>query len=601
MAVALARKTASKYNHLKIALQRGDGVTYQPLSSPYVRTWDEAAHQRRVFRLLVLYRWLSLLPPLFFLLSPVLPAREWVAFLAAALSTLLITFFPRQLNRLVRRAPLLIGIDLAFGVVLLAVSGGWRSPYYLFVLSPLLASAFFFQLRGALLAAAAFVLMYALAVWVTIAQGGPPPDPLVLSVAIVGFFLVAGIFGYAATLLARVRERRDELDRAHRELEIIHDLTISLQNASVVREVQQRVLDAVTDALGFRHAIVGLMDQAHMILTDWHEQSRSGPEPPGNRRLADVRQPIVPGSGALADAVLQNEMRMLSPNEPLTNDPAFDALLELHGQVLIAPMALREHPIGVLLVETDGVTAADANIASLRAIASQAAVALGTTMLCIDRAQRLAVQEERVRFAREIHDTVSQSLFGIVYALNGLGKLLPDQPEVVKNELDQIGQIAEETRLELRESILDMWPSALTAEVFQRDLRRFVEQFCRLDEVQLDIEVRGDFSLLSPRRQRGLYRIAQEALSNVVKHAGARRAEVCLEVNRERAMLSVSDNGRGFEPGLALARERDREHFGLKGMEERAQALAGTFRLESRMGHGTTITIEMPVLALESE
>jgi signal transduction histidine kinase len=255
----------------------------------------------------------------------------------------------------------------------------------------------------------------------------------------------------------------------------------------------------------------------------------------------------------------------------------------------------------VLLVETDGVTATAANLASLQAIASQAAVALGTTMLCIDRAQRLAVQEERMRFAREIHDTVSQSLFGIVYALDGLGKLLPDQPEVVKSELVQIKQVAEETRLELRQSILDMWPSALTADVFQRDLRHFVGQFCRLDELQVDVEVRGDFGLLSPRRQRGLYRIAQEALSNVVKHAQASRAEVSLEVNHEHAVLRVCDDGCGFDPEIGLARERNREHFGLKGIQERAKTLGGTFRLESRSGEGTTVTIEIPVSAAESE
>jgi signal transduction histidine kinase len=315
----------------------------------------------------------------------------------------------------------------------------------------------------------------------------------------------------------------------------------------------------------------------------------------------EVRRPIEPGSGALAEALLQAKMRMLSPGERLTNDPAFETTLGLQGNVLVAPMALREHPIGVLLVETDGTTATAANLASLQAIASQAAVALGTTMLCIDRAQRLAIQEERIRFAREIHDTVSQSLFGIVYALDGLGKLLPDQPEVVKSELDQIKQIAEETRLELRQSILDMWPSALTADVFQHDLRRFVGQVCRLDELQVDVEVRGDFGLLSPRRQRGLYRIAQEALSNVVKHARASRAEVSLEVNQERAVLSICDDGCGFEPDVALARERDREHFGLKGIQERAETMGGIFRLESQAGHGTTVAIEIPLLVPESQ
>ncbi|MBI3363094.1 MAG: sensor histidine kinase, partial [Chloroflexi bacterium] len=243
-----------------------------------------------------------------------------------------------------------------------------------------------------------------------------------------------------------------------------------------------------------------------------------------------------------------------------------------------------------------GEATAAANLASLRAIASQAAVALGTTMLCIDRAQRLAVQEERIRFAREIHDTVSQSLFGIAYALDGLAKLLPGQPDTVKAELEQIKQVAEDTRAQVRQSILDIWPSALTADVFQSDLRRFVGQFCRPEQIQLDIGVSGDFAALSPRRQRALYRVAQEALTNVVKHSGAQHAEVRLEVNGGRALLTVRDDGRGFDPAAALARERDREHFGLKGIQERIGALGGACEFTSQPGRGAAVSATVPII-----
>jgi signal transduction histidine kinase len=554
-----------------------------------------------VFGLLVLYRWLSLVPPLIFLLTPASPSHQIGALLAATFSNLLITLIPTRLNQLIRRWPALIAIDLIFVATLLAFTGGWRSPYYLFALSPLLASAFFFRLRGALITAGAFAPMFVVAALVAIQLGGPPPDELALSIALVGFFLVAGIFGYAATLLARVREAHDQLGRVHRELEIIHDLTISLQNAPEVREVQARVLDAVTQALGFRRAIVGLMDQAHMVLGDWQAQAlaaRGEPDNPVADQLpTDVYESIGPGGSPLAEAILGNQMRILSAGEPLTIDPAFDAALNLQGSVLIAPMVLREHPIGVLLVETDGAETSAANLDSLRAIASQAAVALGTTMLCIDRAQRLAIQEERMRFARELHDTLSQSLFGIVYALDGLGKLLPEQPDVVKVELEEVKQVAEEARAQIRQSILDIWPSALTAEIFQTDLRRFVGQFCRLDELRLDISLRGPFAALSPLQKRVLYRVAQEALTNVVKHAHARQAEVCLDVDDEQARLVVRDDGRGFDPVAAFARERDREHFGLKGIQERASALGGACMIESQPGGGTQVTVSIPIAA----
>jgi signal transduction histidine kinase len=211
------------------------------------------------------------------------------------------------------------------------------------------------------------------------------------------------------------------------------------------------------------------------------------------------------------------------------------------------------------------------------------------------------VQEERIRFAREIHDTVSQSLFGIAYALDGLARLLPDQPEVVKIELDQLRQAAEQTRTQVRQSILDIWPSALTADVFQSDLRRFVGQLCHPGELDLSISVEGNFAALSPRRQRGLYRVAQEALANVAKHAGARHADVRLEVNGGSARLTVRDDGRGFDPAQALARERDREHFGLRGIQERVAALGGTCEFNSRPGQGALVQIAVPTVPQSAE
>ena len=540
----------------------------------------------------MLYRWLSLAPPLLFLFDSTRSWLEVAALAIAALSNLIITFFPTQLNRLLRRRPELLALDLAFGATLLAVSGGWRSPYYLFVLSPLLAAAFFFQLRGALVATLVFVPMYGLAVWAAWALGGPPPDGLVLSLAVVGFFLVAGLFGYAGTLLARVRDAHTDLDHVHRDLEVIHELTISLQSAADVNEVEERVLEAVTGDLGFPRAIIALVDPNEQVITAWLGKARDGNAVLAGGLPHPARVPLAPAGGVIAYCLLDGEAR-LPAREVRTPDEFVNRHLG-STPYYIFPMLLREHPVGVLLVDaTEGEDAA--RLQSLQAIASQAAVAVGTTMLCIDRAQRLAVQEERIRFAREVHDTVAQSLFGIVYALDGLGKLLPDQPDAVKVELEQVKQVAEDTRVEVRQSILDLWPSALTAEVFERDLRRFVGQFCRPNELQVDVDMQGDFATLSPRRQRSLYRVAQEALMNVVKHAGARHAEVHVEVDDGHARLRVHDDGRGFDPAAALSRERDREHFGLKGIIERIEALGGTCLLESAPGQGTTISLSIPL------
>lgn len=557
------------------------------MQTPVRPSWDNSAHLRRIFNLLLIYRWLSLIPPLIFIGVDADSRRSLAVLLLAAASNLIITLFPARLNRLLRRWPLFLGVDLLFCAALIALSGGSRSPYYLYSLSPLLSAAFFFQVRGALIAAAGFTALFAAA----LAYDGGPPDGVTVTAQIVGFYLIGGVFGYQPTLLNRLSGARDDLERAHRDLEIIHQLTMSLQSAADVHEVEDRVLEAITGDLGFARAIIALVDQNERVVTAWLGRARDGRAMFAGGLPHPARVPLAPEGGAIARCLLDGESR-LAADDALTSDEWVNGHLGA-GRYHIFPMILRDNPVGVLLV--DASDADDpARLHSLQAISGQAAVALGTTLLCIDRAQRLAVQEERNRFARELHDTVSQSLFGIVFALDGLGKLLPGQPEAVKTELEQVKAVAESTRVQMRQSILDMWPSTLTPETFEADLRRFVEQMCRAEDLQLAVEVRGAFSQLSPLRQRSLYRIAQEALTNVVKHAKASRADVTLEVGGSQAALSVCDDGRGFDPAAALAREHNREHFGLKGIAERAAALGGAAEFQSAPGRGSAVVVRIP-------
>ena len=226
---------------------------------------------------------------------------------------------------------------------------------------------------------------------------------------------------------------------------------------------------------------------------------------------------------------------------------------------------LREHSVGILMVDADDGREDMAHFHSLQAIANQAAVSLGATMMCIDRAQRLAVQEERIRIARDIHDTVSQSLFGIVFTLDGCLKMIDEQPDVVALELRRVLKVAEETRAEVRKSILDIWPSEMTAESFVSDLRKFAADICQVGDLPITFNVDGDFTRLSPLVRRSLYRIGQEALANVAHHAQASQVSVCLDLLPERAVLTVRDDGCGFEPEKVLPREYGPGPFWLMG------------------------------------
>ena len=563
--------------------------------------------QQRVFLFLVAYRWASLLPALwvFHPRNPDAPIPLAGILALAAGITLSVTVFHRRLNRLLIRHPYILGADMVLAAAILGVSGGAHSPYYLYALSPLLAGAFFFQMRGAIAAAVAFTPLFLLATALGYRLHRLSIAPQMFITQMAGLWLIPLLFGYPSVLLKRLRqahhalqEARDDLARqnvelnaAHRQLRIIHDLTVSLQAAPDIQSVQQRVLQAVTGELGFPRAVVGLVNPMSQRLENWRAYPQDE-RPPGP--VAPL--PLHPRSGLLVQQLLDRQPFQWAEGPALTTDEALNRWLG-PGPWLILPLVLREHPVGLLLVALEAplISLPEERLAMLTSVAGQAAVALGTTMLCIDRAWRLAVEQERNRIARDIHDTVAQSLFGIVFTLDACTKMLPEQVEKVQQELVELRDLASRVRDQVRQSIFDIWPSTLTLERFKADLRKYVAHCSRPRAFHVDFRTGGDFDRLSPAIRRSLYRVAQEALANVVRHAGVNSAQVCLRVEPNAVYLSIRDHGRGFDPATVLAREHNRERFGLRGVRERIHALGGECEILSRLGEGTQILVRLPV------
>jgi signal transduction histidine kinase len=551
----------------------------------------------RVFTFLVIFRWASLLPAFLVIgigyrIDPLFtPALTLTIALSA---NLVISLANRRLNKLVVEHPIFLGIDLVFTAGILAVSGGSHSPYYIYALSPLLAGAFFFQMRGALIASLAFTPLYLIGILFNLQA-----DVIVLTTQFAGIWLIPILLAYPSILLKYINQAREELTvardelaekhsnlaTAHRQLEIIHDLTVLLQAAPDLLSVQERVLGAVTTDLGFSKAVVALVDPGREELGGWlvYPRDESFPKP--------ETLPLRSENGEVFKALL-NRSSFTSNGGALVRDPALDQWLR-QNKWLVLPLYLREHPVGLLLVDETGLTREREN--TLMTVANQAALALGTTILCIDRARRLAVETERNRIARDIHDTVAQSLFGIVYSLDACINMLPVKAEDVKNELIELRSLANNAHDEVRRSIFDLWPSALTIELFMANLTNYVSGCCRPRPFSIIFNNNGDFNSLSSGMRRTVYRMAQEALANSAKHSGAQSARLCLTVTDDEVYLVVSDEGRGFDPEAALSRTLSREHFGLRGMLERARAMGGDCEINSQPGAGARVSINLPI------
>lgn len=539
-------------------------------------------HTNRVFLFLVIYRWATLIPAILVLDQTASSFPPLIILGLALAANLLVTLFNRSLNKLVIDRPASLGIDLVFSAMILALSGGSQSPYSLYALSPLLAGAFFFQVRGALLTAVFFTPLYLIANRI----GSPDASGTVsFALQLAGIWFIPMLFAYPSTLLKSVNQATAELSTAHRQLEIIHDLTVLLQAAPDLLSVQERVLGAVTTELGFSKAVVALVDPAREELGGWMVY------PPQNDFQKTGPLPLRTENGEIIRALLARES-FISNGQSLIEDRQLNAWLSQNSW-FITPLYLREHPVGILLVDQTGLT--KERESTLMTVANQAALALGTTILCIDRARRLAIETERNRIARDIHDTVAQSLFGIVYSLDACITMLPQKADDVRTELIELRSLANNAHEEVRRSVFDLWPSALTIELFMADLANYVNSCCRPRSFNIIFNHHGDFNSLSPGLRRTMYRMAQEALANSARHSGAQSARLCLSVSGNDVYLDISDKGKGFDPAVALSRSQNREHFGLHGMLERAHALGGDCEIISKPKEGTRVMVRLPI------
>lgn len=571
-----------------------------------VREWfTRATRENNIFFYLLGYSWLSLLTPALALAinSPLDPIQTLV--LAAAIShNLVLTILYPRLNRLVQQKPVLFGFDLLLSALFIALTGGTHSPYYLFALGPILAAAFLFQMSGGLAAAGSFTAMYILGIGIALVRQGSPIDPPVALSQIVSFGLIAVIFGYPSILLKRIQNTSAELARAHmelmrknsslectnRELESIHSLGLAMQSSSVdVFDVQERILIAITGELDFERAMLGLVDPDRNVLMGWltHRKSHWHEAPDGLFHTSEIA--LTPESGLIAQALLEGKPRYVTDAAPPTSNIDVNNRLGLSPYAIL-PLVMRDHSVGALIVDNPDSHSpiSQESMLSLASVANQAALALGSTKLCIERAQRLAVEEERNRIAMEIHDTASQSLFGIVYALDACIKLLPGNPQEVKDRLADTRGAAQRTMTDLRRSVYDIWVGRLNNSEFVDELRSHLLKLEAPGSLSVDIQVEGNMDLLNNFTRRNLLRIAEEGIANIVKHSQATQASVEVNISPSNTSMTIQDNGRGFDQ-----RDAQSNGFGLKSIRERAREIGAEMKLDSQAGKGTRLEIAL--------
>jgi signal transduction histidine kinase len=235
-----------------------------------------------------------------------------------------------------------------------------------------------------------------------------------------------------------------------------------------------------------------------------------------------------------------------------------------------------------------GFTAADEEL--LRLLAGHAAIALVNARL-YERSRELSIVEERNRIARELHDAVTQKLFSLRLTAEAAATLLDSDPERAGAELGTVRRLAAEATDELRAIVVGQRPVDLTGDELDVALRKQVDLLDRVHEPAVRF-VGGCVPRLTNAGQEAVFRIAQEAMHNALRHAEAGRIEVDLLSRNGSVVLEVTDDGRGFDP---LAAGDATRKLGLLSMRERARSVDGKLTVTSAPGGGTTVRLEVPV------
>ncbi|HUN06124.1 MAG TPA: GAF domain-containing sensor histidine kinase [Aggregatilineales bacterium] len=256
------------------------------------------------------------------------------------------------------------------------------------------------------------------------------------------------------------------------------------------------------------------------------------------------------------------------------------------------PLNAHGRPLGVLNVTSadwDDISTEDLRLLYL--VGDLVSIAIERGRL-FTRSVEIGAVEERNRLAREIHDTLAQGLAGIALQLETADALLESgqATERVRGVVEQALRLTREHLEEARRSVLDLRAAPLEGRRLDEAAAQLVQEWAARRKIEAQVEVIGSQRPLPARVEVGLYRILQEALTNIGRHAQAKHTRVQLMLLPEGARLLIDDDGRGFDPAQVPP-----NHYGLIGMNERARLLGGHLEVSSTPGQGTQIDVYVPL------
>ena len=393
--------------------------------------------------------------------------------------------------------------------------------------------------------------------------------------------VVALLAAQAAVAIENAR-LYEESTRWSRQLESLNEIATALAGEVGVPQQLELVTSHLRELLQAKAVAVALLQPDGTLRVE----AGSGEEVSGILLGTDSRS-----ARALA---ARSSVRI----EGLADDPTVDQqLVARHGARIgmIVPLLLGERALGVIIVhDRDDPDAefTDDDVRLAESFAKRAAVAVDLSRRVARDALRRAVaaQElERRRLARELHDETGQALTSMLLGLAAVDAA--GTPEEAHAAVAELRRLVVSTLQDVRRLAVELRPKALDDFGLLPALKRLGQTVSEGSRLDVQVEARLGGKRLPAEAETAVYRIVQEALTNVVKHAEAQHVSVLLTRKNESVSVMIEDDGKGFDPGSARS-----DGLGLLGMQERVALLDGSLAVESTPGAGTTLVLELPLL-----
>lgn len=387
------------------------------------------------------------------------------------------------------------------------------------------------------------------------------------------------------------RTDSEALQQRNRELSILNAIAQALNESFEVDEALRAALARVADLLGLHTGWIWLLDE---------ETGESYLGAAQNLPPALTKNPRrMSGRCYCLDTYRKGDMAGAA-NVNVVRCSRLDGLVDgtdgLRYHACI-PLYARGRKLGVLNVaSTDWREPSPEDLRLLNTIGDLVSMAVERARL-FARSARLGAVEERSRLARELHDTLAQGLTAIALQLESADALLDSEAERARIQatVRKALQLTRANLEETRRSVQDLRAVPLEGKTLAEALAALAAERNRSGAAQVRCEIAGESRPLPVRIENGVYRMAQEALTNAQRHAAAKHILLRLETVPQHIRLTIEDDGQGFEADSCEPPHGPLEHYGLVGMNERARLLGGTLQVASGPGEGTRIVVDIPL------